>query len=132
MRSKNRLKGNLLNINMKKNWYFKPRMPVWEVGFVHHGRVTSYNLRRHFYIRIVKVDFLCLILIAQLYSFFFFNNTETTNNHHHKGMHIITFFVDTGRNSHAIHTITNQYHLLWPVDEYARFEIINGRMYFVI
>ena len=85
---------SLLNMNLKINWYFKPSMPlrqcfliVGEVGFIHHGRMTSYNLWRHLLHTHSQVYFMCFILIAHFFFFFLFSmNTETTKNHYHEGI----------------------------------------------
>ena len=72
----------MLNMNMKINWYFKPLLyalvPVYfkegGVGYIHHGRMTSYNICCILYTRFVKVDLMCFILIAHFFLFHSFLN----------------------------------------------------------
>ena len=67
---------------------------VWEVGFIHHDRVTSYNLWRHILhihskSRLYVIDTDCTFLL-----FFFQMNTETRKYQSHKGIltHIYSWY----------------------------------------
>ena len=80
-------------------------MPVYfivgEVGFIHHGMMTSLTYDVVFYTRIVKVDFMCFILFAHFFSLLFFLNEYRDDKNQCFKCILIHIILDTGLNSHA-------------------------------
>ena len=106
------LKRNLLNINMKINWYFKPSTlyalaPVYfivgEISFIHHSWMTSYNLRCHIlhthnknrlHVHPTDCNFFSLLS--------FFKWIQRRQKINVIKVYLFTFILDTGLNSHAL------------------------------
>ena len=67
---------------------------VWEVGFIHHDRVTSYNLWRHILHMHSKSRLYVIDTDSTFLLFFFQMNTETRKYHSHKGIltHIYSWY----------------------------------------
>ena len=105
---KYKVKRNLFYINMKINWYFKPSMPlhlyfiVGKAGFIHHGRMISYNLWRHILHTHSKSRLYVLQTDCTFFLFYSsFKWIQGRQNIYVKKVYLFTFILDTGLNSHA-------------------------------